>query len=90
LFFTKMADYRDEQEYRYAVFDNTDDDYVYVDLDDALIAVVLGEAFPSSGREGAASMCTKQGAALRVMDWRDITPRAVPCDFDSETGRQRE
>jgi hypothetical protein len=73
-----MTDYRDEQEYRYAVFDGSEDDYVYVDTGDALIAVVLGEAFPSSGRHGASSMCTELRVAIRVMDWRDITPLAVP------------
>jgi hypothetical protein len=84
LFFTKMEDYRDEQEYRYVVFDGSQEDYVHVDLGDALVAVVLAEAFPESGREDAGAMCMDQGVAIRVMEWRDILPCAVPLDLISE------
>ena len=90
LFLTKMADYRDEQEYRYAVFDGTEDDYVCIDTGDALIAVVLGEAFPSHDREDAAAMCTEQGVAIRVMDWREITPLAVPFAINEDAAQRPE
>jgi hypothetical protein len=83
LFFTKMEDYRDEQEFRYVVFDGSDADYVYIDIEDALIAVVLGEAFPEWGRDGAAAMCAEHGVAVRAMDWRDILPRSLPLDVAS-------
>jgi hypothetical protein len=78
LFFTKMEDYRDEQEYRYVVFDGSERGYVYVDVEAALIAVVLGEAFPKWGGDGAAAMCAKCGVAVRVMDWHDVFPGALP------------
>jgi hypothetical protein len=84
LFFTKMEDYRDEQEFRYVLFDGSDDDYVYIEIEDALIAVVLGEAFPRWGRDGAAAMCAEHGVAIRAMDWRDILPRALPLDVASD------
>jgi hypothetical protein len=47
------------------VFDGSDEDNVYIDIEDALIAVVLGEAFPKWGRDGAAAMCAERGVAIR-------------------------
>jgi hypothetical protein len=42
LFFEKMADWRDEREFRWLVFDNTGDD-VFVDISDSLEAIMYGQ-----------------------------------------------
>jgi len=77
LFFTKMADYKSEEEIRYAVFDDKDEPYVYVPFGDALIAVVLGEKFPDWAIPGALSSCTGAHVALRHMSFRGRRPLAL-------------
>jgi hypothetical protein len=80
LFFTKMEDYRDEQEYRYGLFDGEDDHYAEVNFADSLLAVVLGEAFSADLRDLARDVCRDAGVVLRQMRWTHYQPLAQPLD----------
>jgi hypothetical protein len=78
LFFTKMNDYRDEQEIRYVLYDGTENEFAWVDYGDALVAIVLGEAFPEDLKEAAAAACDEHGVAIRQLQWTHYNPLAVP------------
>jgi hypothetical protein len=83
LFFTKMADYRDEYEVRYVVFDGKADEYASVSYGDALRAVVLGENFPIERVDGCIEACSEAGVAIRRMQWTPWGPLAAPLSTSS-------
>lgn len=46
IFFEKNEDYRDEDEYRFVVYNNTED-YIYLPIDKCIKGLILGERFPN-------------------------------------------
>src|SRR5215211_4948838 len=68
-FFLKTDDWATEYEYR-AVFQRPDDDYAFVGYGDALVAVIVGYAFPPWQRPGAREACAEAGIELHRMRWK--------------------
>jgi hypothetical protein len=76
-FFLKSDDFSTEHEYRAVVMAPGEDDYVYVDYRDALVAVVVGERFPDWQFAGTKEICDEAGAVFRCMHWHQGQPYAL-------------
>lgn len=77
-FFLKLADWESEHEYRFVEL-TRGDEYTYVDFDNTLAAVILGEKFPAWQIYGAIEMCKPLGAKLWQMAWQMNRPLALLC-----------
>lgn len=73
LFFLKNTDWQTEFEYRFVVT-APDSDFVFVDYDDALEAVIVGHAFPPWQRAGAVQLCDAMETSARRIIWSNGRP----------------
>ncbi len=69
LFFTKMHDYRDEQEFRYVIVDTGASEYTWAQYGMALETVVLGEQFPRELVPRARQQCESSGVGMAQISW---------------------
>ena len=81
LFFLKTRDWETEFEYRFVVT-APEEDYVSVDYDDALEAVIVGERFPKWQEPGAIDVCRGVGAMAARIDWSMRRPIPVRLGTD--------
>lgn len=69
IFFLKVKDYRDEQEFRIAVHGGSSG-YLYVPFDSALRAVILGVDFPLGLIPAARYFCGQRNVPLVMLNWK--------------------
>jgi len=72
LLFTKDQDYADEREYRIVIVpagNSTAGEGVFIDISEALKAVVLGEQFPHVYRAIVAKQCKKLSIPCYQLEW---------------------
>jgi hypothetical protein len=74
LFFTKLADWEGESEYRFVVIGGSGE-YLRCSFEDSLRAVIVGEQFPDSQLEDAMRVTSEAGAEFRKLTWKDGFPR---------------
>jgi DUF2971 family protein len=74
LFFSKALDWQTEFEFRF-VTTSTDGEPIFVDFDDALVAVLLGEAFPIWQHDSVERACADAEAEVAQLDWSRGLPR---------------
>jgi hypothetical protein len=68
LFFLKTTDWQTEFEYRFVVT-TPDHEFVHAEYEDALKAVIVGEAFPAWQRASACESCERVGVEALRLDW---------------------
>ena len=85
-FFLKSDDFATEYEWR-VVLMSEGLDFAYVDYQDALFAVVLGERFPKWQLPGARDVCHVAGVQMRTIHWEQGRPVALP---DTERSSENE
>jgi Protein of unknown function (DUF2971) len=73
LFFEKMTDWRDECEWRYVAFANSDTD-LYVACEQALDGIVFGEETPSATIQAAIDATAGQGVRYIGLKWKNCSP----------------
>jgi hypothetical protein len=73
LYFTKLADWESEWEYRFIVV-GKDYDYLDCAIGDSLRAVVLGHEFPPWQGESVRKLCEEHGLALYRVHWEHWRP----------------
>ena len=78
-FFLKASDWASETEYR-AVLMEAQAEYAFVSYGRGLVALVLGELFPSSLIPIAEKACADAGVALRLITWSDGIPSLEEVD----------
>jgi hypothetical protein len=82
-FFLKSDDWASEHEFR-ALLLSPEGEYAYVEFDDALRAIVLGEGFPAWQIPGALDACQQAGVELKKIVWHAGRPFAVREEGRSE------
>jgi hypothetical protein len=73
----KRDDFETEREFR-AVVPAAGDEYAYVDYQDALYAVILGERFPRWQIAGVVEFCSSKGVEVHEIAWERGRPIAKP------------
>lgn len=83
LFFLKTDDWQSEHEFRAALLE-VDTDYAFVDHEQSLRAIVVGERFPEWQLSGVRELCDKAGVELHKAFWdhegRPFAPRPRPVE----------
>jgi Protein of unknown function (DUF2971) len=74
LFFTRLADWAGECEYRFVVI-GAPGDYLRCPFEDSLRAVIVGHKFRDSQLEDAMRATSEASAEFRKMTWEDGFPR---------------
>ena len=74
LFFTKLAYWAGESEYRFVVI-NEPSDYFCCAFEDSLRAVFVGRKFPGGELDDAMAVTSEAGAEFRKLTWQDGFPR---------------
>lgn len=69
--FTKHLDYRDENEYRIAVYSRSE---VFVDYGNSIKTVVLGDRFPRAYKVNICVLATKLGIRIHQLRWINGNP----------------
>jgi hypothetical protein len=82
-FFLKSDDFASEHEFR-AVLMEDGDEYAYVDYDDALVAVIVGERFSNWQLLGAKRACERANAMFGKIGWSSGRPIAFPSVVDEQ------
>lgn len=73
LFFEKLEDWRDENEFRYiAVFDHADD--VFIEYGDALVGIVFGDAVDESVEDALIQMLLPSKVQMMGLKWKNCSP----------------
>lgn len=73
LFFEKMLDWRDESEWRYVVFSESDDDLI-VDIENSLTGIIFGENTQEETIEGIMKDTAKLGLRYMGLKWKNCSP----------------
>jgi hypothetical protein len=73
LFFEKMADWRDESEWRCVVFSETEED-LYVDYKDSLVGVMFGENSDERAIQGLIDATESWGIRYMGLKWKNCSP----------------
>jgi hypothetical protein len=94
-FFLKTDDFKTEHEYRVVIMAGEqsaateprfavsfEGEFAYVDYDDALVAVIVGERFPNWQLLGANRACERANALLGKVGWQNRRPIAFPPILD--------
>lgn len=74
LFLRKLTDWANEDEYRWVYLDS-DPDPRYVDFEDALEAIVIGENVPKTHYEDILRYCVKYHADVANLNWHNGYPK---------------
>jgi hypothetical protein len=78
-FFLKSDDFETEWEYRVVLAaEPSGEEYAYLDYQDSLVAVALGERVPERRRPGAIEACARKGVKLGRLEWINGRPRFFP------------
>jgi len=73
IFFEKNEDYRDEDEYRFVVYNDLED-YIYLPIDDCIKGLILGERFPDIYGELVLSFSNQLNIECRRIKWHNGKP----------------
>lgn len=73
LFFEKAADWRDEQEYRWLIWDNSHE-AISIDFGDALKGVVVGCDFDAMEYKPLQALCSEHKVLVKRMTWLNGSP----------------
>jgi hypothetical protein len=76
-FFLKSRDWEQEREFRWAV-DGSDDEDFYVNIDDALVGILLGERCSSSVQRAVGQFAKEGPLHLATMSWQNGVPQPQP------------
>ncbi|MDJ0898865.1 MAG: DUF2971 domain-containing protein [Xenococcus sp. MO_188.B8] len=76
LFFTKLEDWNNEEEYRWVYFDNHENP-LCLNFDDALAAIVIGESVSKDHKESMLMYCAKYKANIANLEWRNGCPALI-------------
>ncbi len=74
LFFTKNIDYINEAEYRFAVYDASDDKSIYIDVSNCIIGVLTGEKCHDSFGSYISDLCNRLGIFCNPIEWKNGKP----------------
>ena len=73
LFFEKMQDWRNENEFRWVVFTDTEDD-LFIDYGDSLTGIVFGDRTKDEDIEEIIEMTTNENVELMGLKWHNCSP----------------
>ena len=76
LFFRKLKDWSNEEEYRWVFFDDNSEPR-FLKFDDALEAVIIGERVPKTCEQELLMYCAKYEAEIAHLEWRNGYPAIV-------------
>jgi hypothetical protein len=76
LFFTKLADWAGEWEYRFIVM-GEGDDYLLCSTGESRRAIILGHEFPPWQGESARKACEEHAVALHRVHWEHWRPHLL-------------
>jgi hypothetical protein len=74
LFLQKLIDWASEDEYRW-IYQDVCSDPVYVNFEDALEAIIIGEHFPDTYYEEILRYCVKYHADVAKLNWHNGYPK---------------
>lgn len=77
LFFLKARDWAYEREYRWLVIGNADKD-VFVNIENALVGIVLGDHFPRSLQVKVGQYAKESNVGVAIMNWKNGFPQPEP------------
>jgi len=77
LFFKKSKDWAQENEYRWLVTGNSEDDF-FIGIEDNLIGIALGDKFPSQHLNVVHRMARTNSIQLMRMEWKNGYPQPKP------------
>jgi len=77
IFFLKNIDYRDEAEFRLVVYDPKDT-FNYLDIQDCIEVVLLGENCHDSIKKCIPNLCKELNIDCGIMEWRNGEPKPWP------------
>lgn len=74
LFFNKNSDYKDENEYRFAVYtDNLDE--IFVPIEDSIIGIIVGDRFPTIYACVLEQFSEDRGLICKRLKWHNGNPK---------------
>lgn len=73
LFFEKMADWRDEREFRYVAFSDEAED-IYVDISRALVGVMFGDSAEESEVDALIDVLLPTSVEMMGLKWKNCSP----------------
>lgn len=73
LFFEKTLDWRDEDEFRWVVVTDSDED-LFLDYGNALAGIAFGESAREEEISAAVKLTKQQGIRFEKMEWKNCTP----------------
>lgn len=73
LFFRKLKDWSNEEEYRWVYFDDKPE-AIYLNFEDSLEAIIAGEKVPKQFEEIILKYCVQHKADITDLEWRNGYP----------------
>lgn len=73
LFFEKLMDWRDEDEFRWVLFSSSEDD-LFLDFKDALVGIMFGERTSEADIERSIAQTKEWGLSYAGLKWKNCSP----------------
>ena len=77
LYLTKNRDWEAEREFRWLLRGTIAED-VFVDFEDSLVGIAIGELFPAELKPMVGRYALKNNVSVAMMDWRRAIPQPKP------------